>query len=262
MVVCIMFSDGAHHRVLGSGVVVAPGVALSATHTFRGLLPQIRAGEIHTTAIGVAVDGAQIWNIKTVAVVDGTDVCIVGLQLRSDLPASGTFYQATITTRLPAVGEKVVIGGFRADSLEFAYTPPTVDVTAGLRISSGPVTQIFLKGRDSVLVPWPAIEVDAPLHGGMSGGPVFDARGGLFGIASRSLEMGPGEDPSPMIVALLWPALSTFFPMVMVEAGTMTTLLKLNGRLLSIERAEAVNAEACNGVEGQPGIINNYTPWA
>jgi hypothetical protein len=260
MVVSIMFSHGVHHRVLGSGVIVAPGVALSAIHTFRELLPQIRKGEVNTTAIGVDIDGAQIWNIKMVAIVERTDVCVLGLQLSSELPTNGTFYQATITTRLPAIGETVVIGGFRAPSSEFKYTPPTIEVAAGLRISSGPVTEIFLEGRGT-MIPWPAIMVDAPLYGGMSGGPVFDARGGLFGIASRSFDMGPDEEPSPMIVALLWPALGTPFPLVMVEAGTRTSLLDLHGKYLLIERPEAVKVEAANGPGEQQGTIANYMPW-
>src|SRR5258705_2036489 len=91
------------------------------------------------------------------------------------------------------------------------------------------------------------------LYGGMSGGPVFDARGGLFGIASRSPELGAGEEPSPMIAALLWPALGTRFPMVMVEAETRTSLLELHGKYLSIERPEAVKVEAADGRGEEPG---------
>ncbi len=260
MVLAVSFMDDAQHSVLGSAVMVAPGVAVSATHTFEEHLPQIQRGELGLAAFGIASDGVLAWEVRFVQTVVRTDLCILGLRFLSEPPASGKVHMATITTRLPSIGETVVVGGFRASREEIPLTPPALELEGRMLLTSGSITQSFPQGRDSMLVPWPSLEVDAPLFGGMSGGPVFDERGGLIGVGSRSMEMGPGEEPSPMIVALLWPALGTPFP-VSITGDKTSSLLSLHGRYISIERPEAVTAEAINTSAG-PGLKTSYTPWA
>jgi hypothetical protein len=256
-VLALVFSSGSTHYVLGSAIMVAPCVALGASHSVRDLVLQLRSGHLSLIAVGVSTHGAQIWQVKYGACIERTDLCILTLELLSEPPITRKLHQAVITTRLPAIGEKVVVAGFRASRDEFEQGSPntTLELEAGVRITSGAVRQSFPKGRDSRLVPWPALEVDAPLFGGMSGGPVFDMRGGVIGLGSRSMELGVGEEPSPMVVALLWPVLGQRFPLAGESAGT--TLLELHeAGLMLIERPSAVSIAA----EGQ-GILTTYTPW-
>ncbi|HEY4214481.1 MAG TPA: serine protease [Steroidobacteraceae bacterium] len=257
LALALVFTDGAHHYVLGSAVLVAPCTALCATHTLTDHARRVEAGELSLAAMGITSHGLQVWHVTAMIVSHNLDVSILLLSLESDLPAgeTATFYQAMITTRAPRVGEQVVFAGFRADQYEFqpSGVPRTMELSGNMRIGSGRVTQVFPEGRDRVLVPWPAFEVDAPLFGGMSGGPVFDERGGLIGLGSRSLDMGPADEPAPMIVALLWPVLAQEFP---IEAPhCMTTLLDLHNVLTVIERPEAVART------GQGSQIQ-YTAWS
>jgi Trypsin-like peptidase domain len=124
------------------------------------------------------------------------------------LSSVATFSQASITTRLPKVGEQLIISGFRASSSVFESTGGAfIDLGAEMLLCSGVVTARYpaASGRDRVTAPWPCIEVDCPSWGGMSGGPVFDQRGFIVGLISKGWNCV--DDPSPMVTALLWPAL-------------------------------------------------------
>ena len=252
----LVFSSGTTHSVLGSAVIVAPCIAVGAYHTLKSLLPKIRSGKITVTGIGIGSHGAQIWKVRCVNPVERTDICFMNLQLISGVPPTRKIYQATVTTRLPAIGETLVMAGFRAgDQAYEQIAPETLEIRGAMRLTSGIVTQSFPLGRDRSIVIWPSLEVDAPLFGGMSGGPVFDARGGLIGLGSRSMEFGAGEEPSPMIVALLWPALGVPFP-IDQDSGESISLLELDGRYTAIENPAAV-AISRNGQD----VITTYAPW-
>jgi hypothetical protein len=54
LLLAVMSSDESNHSILGSAVMVAPGVALSATHTMHELLPELRRGDKTMMYIGVA----------------------------------------------------------------------------------------------------------------------------------------------------------------------------------------------------------------
>ena len=254
MVLALVFSDGSRHSVLGSAVIVAPGVALCATHTVQESIPKLRSGALELAAMGISARGVQIWKVLELLTIQRTDLCILTMRLESQRPPK--LFQAMITTRMPALGEKLVFGGFRASREEFKRDAPmTVEIEGAMRLGSGVVRQVFPQGKDRLLVPWPSIELDAPLFGGMSGGPVFDSRGSLIGLGSRSMEMGIGEEPSPMIVALLWPALGHRFPLP-ANPPLSTTLLDLHQILTVIERPEAVSA-APSGDK----LVTTYAPW-
>jgi trypsin-like peptidase len=229
---------------------------MCATHIIRDFVHKVRSGALDLAAIGISSYGLQVWRVRYITSVEKTDVSILTLSFESKMPPNHTFHQAMLTTRLPPVGEPVVFGGFRAARDEFLPVQPgTIEIEGAMRLGSGVVTQVFPRGRDRLLVSWPALEVDAPLFGGMSGGPVFDSRGGLIGLGSRSMEMGVGVEPSPMIVALLWPALGQAFPLD-ADPSLTGSLMDLHEALTIIERPEAVSVEST-----ADGLVTSYTPW-
>ena len=162
--------------------------------------------------IGVASTGAQAWHVKLITFVETTDTCILGLQFATGIPSTRTFYQASLTTRVPAIGEKLMMAGFRAarETFECHEDRPT-DLWASLYMSSGVVTQQYLRRRDRGMISWPTLEVDCQTIGGMSGGPVFDSRGFLVGMVTSSFDRGPGEEATPTYTALLWPVFGKKF---------------------------------------------------
>jgi hypothetical protein len=257
-VLTLVFSEGERHAAMGTAAMVAPGVAVSAAHTVLHFWPRMQRGEISITALGIRNEGAQMWHVQNVVYVEGTDICYLVMRYQSELPANRIFYQLTVTTRLPAVGERLVIAGFEAARDEFEQAlPRTLELEGRMRATSGEVRQSFPRGRGDRLVPWPALEVDAPLYRGMSGGPVFDARGGIMGLGVRSFDMGPEEEPSPMVVALLWPVLGTPFPLA--DGTGPVSLLDLDQTYLQIERPDAVRIELLPDPPG--GRVTHYADW-
>lgn len=257
IVLALVFSTGTRHQMLGSAVMVGPGLALGADHTVREWIPKMNAGETALLALGVTGDGLVMWRVVHGVCVEGTDLSIMRLQLASRVPPARRFYIATLSTRLPAIGEQMVTAGFVASHKVFEQRlADMLELDAGIRVTSGPVTQHFAQRRDSVTAKYPCLEIDAPLYGGMSGGPVFDQRGGLVALGSRSLDLGAGEEPSPMIAGLVWPSLGQPFSAGEGSSGPTTSLLEIAGRYAFVERPEAVTVERAD-----TGWTTYYAPW-
>jgi hypothetical protein len=204
------FADECEHDVQGSAVLVAPGIALTAKHVIEPHLAVLAKGEKHSMCVGVAKSGMNIWAVRKATLLNGQDLAILGLQLNSVMPEDRTFRQAVISTRLPRVGDRVQIVGYRADSATRELDGVRgYSVRGRTLVSAGIVRERYPSsgGRDRVMLPWPVLEVECPSWGGMSGGPVFDANGHLIGLLCSSFSTDEGDGVS--YVSLLWPALTT-----------------------------------------------------
>ena len=236
----VNFIDADEHRVCGSAVMVAPGIALSATHVIEPWLSDIMAGRLSPTCFGVAPHGLEIWRVKKVMMVPGTDITILCLEYASEFPPENLFHLTKITTRLPKVGEKLTICGFRAAEEVFDVVDGKKSTTEGnVWVSQGEVKERYCQGRDKFMLPWSVLELDCPSHGGMSGGPVYDQHGLLVGILCSSLEHEDGEGTS--YISLLWQALAARTEPVW-PAGAIKgpiSLLEIE-QLCAIDKREAV----------------------
>jgi hypothetical protein len=208
--------------VEGSAVMVAPGIAFAAAHVVEPNLPLIMDKKLRILCIGYTSTGPRFWRVGKVAKVNYTDLVILSLIYASSLPPDNRFVQAAVTTRLPGIGEQVMVAGLRAsdehvpadENMSFTVKDGKVVYGANVRIGVGDVTQHFPIGRGS-MPPGPAIEVACSTPGGLSGGPAFDRNGRVVGILSLSLDHADGRGPS--IISLLWPGLvseitPTFLP--------------------------------------------------
>ena len=167
-----------------------------------------------------------------------------------------TLVRAAISTRIPALGERLTILGFRvADGpgsdlvLENGLGKKDVRVDMRLLMSSGFVTDHYLKGRDSVMAPFPCVALDCPTQGGMSGGPAFDAQGSFVGVLSAGFAGGPS------LLSLLWPSL-LWKTLGGWPAGTLPgsfRLLDLPDYLCTISGREAFHSITESGAV--------YAPW-
>jgi Trypsin-like peptidase domain len=258
VVVFLSFTDQVEQRVEGSGVLVAPGIALCATHVIEPHMQRLMTGNASATCFGIASHGLQIWNVRKITSVPETDVTILGLELASNLPPGNTLLQSIVSTRTPAVGEKLQICGFRANSASFSRDDRGGVTTSGeMWVSQGTVLETHPFGRDRAMITWPVLAVDVPALGGMSGGPVYDGNGLLVGILCSSFDYADGTGTS--FVSLLWPALAARFYGAW-PAGLypgQQSLLELPPALCAIDGRDAVF-----GKYDQPGITTtNYRPW-
>ena len=230
------------HSVDGSAVLVAPGIALSAKHIFEDSLNHIKNGGKSTMCSAITTDGLQLWRISKITLVGNSDLVILGLTYCYKLPQGNLFNLATITTRFPKIGEKLLLTGFRASDYNFGIADnergdKVINFSGLVLASNGPVSNRFPTGRDTCMLPWPTLEVDCPSFGGMSGGPVFDSTGLLVGLLSSSFDEGPSY------VSLLWPALVAEFeggwPNSMFK--NKSTLVGLTPPLCAIDRPSAIS---------------------
>lgn len=251
----VHFAERGAHSIDGSAVLVAPGIALCATHVFQDLLEKLKAGRTSAICVSATQGGMQIWRVASVAQIPRTDLTLLGLTYASDIPDDKTFSQAAITTRLPVVGERVTLAGFRSKRVS-ASDGGDVASDGNVLVSVAEVTQVYPHGRDRFMMYWPVIEVNGPAWGGMSGGPVFDADGFLIGIVCSSFTTRDERD-GPAYVSLLLPALTYQF-----EAGwprpSHASLLDLaQTGACDVDRADAISK-----VKGDNGEDSwRYVPW-
>lgn len=259
IVLLISFADKTSHYIEGSAVLIAPGIALCATHVIEPRLAQLMTGSNAAMCHGLAPHGLLLWHIRKVTVVAKTDITILGLELASAFPPGNRFPQAMLTTRTPRLGEDLLLCGFRASAAAFPLKEGRpIEAQGEIRIARGPVTNRFPFGRDNFMIPWPTIEVGCPARGGMSGGPVFDSTGHLIGLICSSIEFSEQEGIS--YVSLLWPALTIPFESSWLSGAIPPkgSLLELDPHLCHIERRESVRR--VSGAD-ENELITEYHAW-
>ena len=230
--------------VEGSAVMVAPGIAIAAAHVIGPRATAIKNGTLRIFCNGLTPSGLRHWKVRHVCEAHNTDLFVLSLEYASPIEANSTFKQAVISTRLPQVGESIMIAGFRATELDFEVKDGHLLYKGDVRIGVGTVTERYPDGRDSIVLPWPTIEVDCGTKGGMSGGPAFDKNGKLIGILTSSFEAE--DDLGPSYVSLLWPALAvTIVPAWLQQfVGGPKSLLEMDRQLCGIDRPDAIVTRA------------------
>ncbi|WP_313553133.1 serine protease [Brevundimonas sp.] len=199
--VAVGMTEAAGTTIVGSGVMVAPGMVLTATH----VLDEIEEKGGHPLLLSFLPDAARAWLPIDVSTLTGpsefypdrtvsSDITLVSCSLNSDALAPAPLRLAPMKVALPLLGDRLWAVGFRHQLIEngAAYVSPM--------ISSGVVTQAFPMGRGERM-PSPCFEVAMETIGGMSGGAVMNAQGEVVGIVSSS------PDGGPSYMTLIWDAL-------------------------------------------------------
>jgi hypothetical protein len=196
---------------------------------------------------GYTPSGPRYWRVALVYPLENSDIVILTLKYIAKLPADGRFVQTMITTRLPGIGERVLIAGIHAsrDQVEadsqmaFPVVGGHIKHGAELLISIGEVTQHHFAGRGA-MVPGPAIEVACSTSGGLSGGPAFDKNGKVFGILSASINDPDGRGPSQ--ISMIWPALAMTISPSFLEhhMPARFKLLELDNKVCGIDRRDVI----------------------
>jgi hypothetical protein len=190
--------------IMGSGVMIAPNLMLTATHVLDEF-PREGSGPVFLTFLE---SGARAWIPAGVVTTSGqseyrkpgedrkfvSDLSLVSCALHSDAHASHPLLLAPLELRLPLPGERLWAVGFKHGAIDEDVTPISPTITSGI------VTACFPNGRGERM-PSSCVEVAMETLGGMSGGPVYNDDGRVVGIVSSSLEGGP------TYITLVWDAM-------------------------------------------------------
>lgn len=192
-------------KSIGSGIIVGPGLVLTASHVFDEF-PRTGSGPVLLSFL--PENKARAWLPTSTVTCSGpssyspwdpnskkvSDLTIVSCNLNSEAHVEYPLSLVPMELCLPLIGTRLWAVGFRDGEIgeDIASVSPL--------LASGLVTNCFPHGRGERM-PSPCVEVDMETLGGMSGGPVFNEEGHVVGIVSSSFEGGPSY------VTLVWDAL-------------------------------------------------------
>jgi hypothetical protein len=206
-------------RLVGTGFFLTTvGHFVTAKHVVSDILNeqgQGRHGHLHIVHF---VRGAEVLvrHVSEVVLLDDFDLAVGHTDFRVDTASGKPFKNRVpvLTTVSPPSGSAVVTLAYPET------TPRAVRGTPGAFVATyyhGEFVRSSDLPRDANLVSWPYFETTLSTRGGTSGGPVFDARGRVFGVncvggitglshAGRiadilglRLPKGPGESSSTVL---------------------------------------------------------------
>ncbi len=203
-------------RVLGSAIVIAGNLILTAKHVLDGLFSTIEMGPAaqieHHLAAFQLLPGPRyiIWDIAGGILDPTSDLALFQLATNpgmSDPEIPISWRQPRVNPFAPDIGERIFAFGYRNSSVVVsrnAQGGSHIELNDEPMTSVGVVKEIH-KWRRDALLPFPCYQVSARFDGGMSGGPVFDETGSLCGIVCSNLA-GSHLDGEPVsYVTTLWP---------------------------------------------------------
>jgi hypothetical protein len=180
--------------VNGTAVVIAPGLAVTATHVLSEALPHLPSGGAEVLCIGVRSEHLDLWRVRKVSYTDTDDVAYLSLQLASPWVKGWSFTSLRVTTRCPRRGEKLTIFGFRLDDVQ--TDSQDFSAAGNLYAAAGTVTGVYHPRHFLPSLPFPTIDIACGSLGAMSGGAVLDHDGLLVGMISRGWTTDDMEGPT------------------------------------------------------------------
>jgi hypothetical protein len=175
-------------HLVGTGFFVADnGIFVTAKHVLMDVFDQ-SGNQTHPIVLIQFLGGKYfIRNILRCTSHETADISVgIAAQMKHNTTGAPlTNKILRLTQRIPPIKEQVCT---------YAY-PKTVikhDVKQELHFYpdffEGTIEEHYLQGRDSVLMPGPCMQTSMYIHGGASGGPVFDSAGKVCGINSTGFE--------------------------------------------------------------------------
>jgi hypothetical protein len=136
-----------------------------------------------------------------------------------------------LTQRVPAIKERVCT---------YAYPKTVIKHESKQELHfypdffEGTIEDHYLQGRDSVLMPGPCLQTSMYIHGGASGGPVFDNAGKVCGINSTGFENSDISFVTPISTMENLLLADVFIPSN--ESGQVRVSELIDGSFISYEK--------------------------
>lgn len=242
-IVGVAVADPKRLVIWGSGVMVAPGVVLTASHNINEHYNAVKAGKEQIHCIAVRQDGrAELWTHRQWIWPDTkSDISFLNVELCTEVPEDWSCACLPITTRAPQIGETLSVVGFRFDQPNRTGRIGTIEnapiiTKGGLYVSTGQVQKLWYPERDPKRISFPAIQIGCDSLDGMSGGPVLDQAGDVVGILSATMETLEGKETYAAWIlqafmfklGLVWPP--GLYPEDPTLLDLPDTLIKIKGR--------------------------------
>ncbi|MBL8555079.1 MAG: trypsin-like peptidase domain-containing protein [Phenylobacterium sp.] len=159
---------------------------LGPPHVMGGLLPMHR---VHTC--------------------NGLDIALIKLTLPVSRETGETLFFPAHRLRLsmPGVGEQFFGLGYRTMSWTQGTVPRHYDVSQTYAATRGQVEELHAGGRDTAMLPFPSFRTSARLDAGMSGGPLMDQSGRVFGVVCSSFGLASDDSGHVSFGSLVGPAM-------------------------------------------------------
>lgn len=187
-------------QLLGTAFFIAPGIAVSAWHLLEGFLPKptnsrwVNAPMPAEFQILSPLQEGEVlvWPIQSFSnaanASGGSDVMAIGCHLSGQQPTHKIHHYLTVSPRLPAIGEKLHIIGFKEPSQRI-WNRRMINLE--MYESVGHVIDTYPNGRGR-MPSGPCFALSTGATGGMSGAPVFDNDGVVVGILSTGIDAQTG----------------------------------------------------------------------
>lgn len=215
----IVVTRGDLSFVMGSAVMIAPGLAMTARHVIDECLQVyhgVPSGPHEGTTRHEVTFNLQlfqfldsgttglVWTGRRINTSAVTDIAFIELLAPAGARAQPSL---SMTVAAPLVGEQVFAFGYARGAIQLEDVNQH-RVALDPRTTSGRVIEVHELRRDRSMMPYPCFHTDAVFDAGMSGGPVFNSAGKICGIISTSTPPADGS-PWSSFAALLWPAFAT-----------------------------------------------------
>jgi S1-C subfamily serine protease len=155
---------------------------LSPTKVYENLIVIHRWNDLYIT---------RNVDVEILAWHDTADI-VVGRfpEIRHDLSGQIVYNKVvTLTRRIPPIGERTSTFAFPTTIIENEEQVQRINVNDSWYF--GNVERHYPGGRDRVMLPGRCFQTSMAIHGGASGGPVFDTHGHVYAINSTSVDGGP-----------------------------------------------------------------------
>lgn len=212
---------GTDPYIVGTATNICGSLAITARHVFEEI--QSREGvqrhqSPHSNLMALQRDrsgNAQLWHVMRAYVCPHTDIVFLHLSEKPDSTMedySHVWKSPMLDAFPPDVNTEVVGFGYRKSAISCTVRPcggKHYDINDELIQTMGAVEEIHPQGRDKSLS-WPCFRVTAKFDSGMSGGPVFSAKGTVCGIICTGYDLTDPEEIPISYVSTLWPMFEAF----------------------------------------------------
>jgi hypothetical protein len=201
-------TPGVAPEVIGTGFYIAhQGLFATARHVLKEAFDAQGKPTVPLTIIHRFPDHNQIVfrPVIRACLHNGSDIAVgVAAPMRNDSTGKDLWANSVVlSSKVVDVGSIVSTYAY-PNAVTVARDPEQHEIHIHPLFFSGAVVECFPEGRDRVMMPGPCYQTSMHLHGGASGGPVFDSKTGrVCGINSTSFASATDVSFVSMIQKLL-----------------------------------------------------------